>query len=61
MKKDKAKQFVALVGGFLGTLYLALNASGISTDFTLRQLVDSELLTSEEYKTFTGEDYPEEA
>ena len=30
MEKDKAKQFVALVGGFLGSLYLALNASGIS-------------------------------
>ena len=32
----------------------------IYTDFTLRQLVDSEILTSEEYKSFTGEDYPEQ-
>ena len=33
----------------------------IYTDFTLRQLVDSEFLTSEEYKSFTGEDYPEKS
>src|SRR5699024_6456209 len=32
----------------------------IYTDFTLRQLVDNEILTSEAYKTFTGEDYPEQ-
>ena len=32
MEKDKVKQFVALVGGFLGALYLALNASGISAE-----------------------------
>lgn len=28
-KTDKAKQFVGLIGGFLGALYLALTASGI--------------------------------
>lgn len=32
----------------------------IYTDFTLRQLVDNEILTSEAYKTFTGEEYPEQ-
>src|SRR5699024_2535222 len=32
----------------------------IYTDFTLRQLVDSEILTIEEYKSLTGEDYPEQ-
>ncbi|WP_218729473.1 phage holin [Mammaliicoccus lentus] len=26
---DKVKQFIAMIGGFLGAVYLALNASGI--------------------------------
>ncbi|WP_353462595.1 hypothetical protein PYH58_11370 [Mammaliicoccus sciuri] len=29
---DKVKQFIAMIGGFLGALYLALNASGISVE-----------------------------
>ena len=30
---DKVKQFIAMIGGFLGALYLALNASGISVEW----------------------------
>ena len=41
MNKDKTKQFVALVGGFLGSLYLALNASGISAEWINPQKVDA--------------------
>ena len=29
MSADKAKQFVALIGGFLGAVYLALQATGL--------------------------------
>lgn len=29
MNKEKVKQFVAMIGGFLGALYLALQATGI--------------------------------
>lgn len=29
MNADKVKQFVALIGGFLGALYLALQATGL--------------------------------
>lgn len=29
MTADKAKQFVAMIGGFLGAIYLALQATGI--------------------------------
>ncbi|MCG1009213.1 PTS mannose transporter subunit IID [Salinicoccus sp. ID82-1] len=29
MTQDKAKQLVAMIGGFLGTLFLALKGSGI--------------------------------
>lgn len=29
MNKDKIKQFVAMIGGFLGALYLALQSTGI--------------------------------
>lgn len=41
MKKDKIKQFVALIGGFLGALYLALNTSGISAEWINPQKVDA--------------------
>ena len=41
MDKDKIKQFVALVGGFLGSLYLALNTSGISAEWINPQKVDA--------------------
>lgn len=41
MKKDKTKQFIALVGGFLGALYMALNASGISAEWINPQKVDA--------------------
>lgn len=40
MNTDKVKQFVALIGGFLGALYLALNASGISAEWINPQKVD---------------------
>lgn len=40
MNTDKIKQFVALIGGFLGALYLALNASGISAEWINPQKVD---------------------
>lgn len=39
--EDKIKQYVALVGGFLGALYLALQASGISAEFINPQKVDA--------------------
>ncbi|WP_368679718.1 phage holin [Staphylococcus pseudoxylosus] len=41
MKKDKLKQFIALIGGFLGALYMALNASGISAEWINPQKVDA--------------------
>ncbi|WP_341636367.1 phage holin [Staphylococcus casei] len=41
MNADKIKQFIALIGGFLGALYLALNASGISADWINPQKVDA--------------------
>jgi len=41
MKKDKTKQFIALIGGFLGALYMALNASGISAEWINPQKVDA--------------------
>lgn len=41
MKKDKTKQFIALVGGFLGALYMALNVSGISAEWINPQKVDA--------------------
>ncbi|WMZ83832.1 hypothetical protein QS432_13050 [Staphylococcus pseudintermedius] len=31
--EDKIKQFIALIGGFVGALYLALQASGISAEW----------------------------
>lgn len=40
MDKDKIKQFIALIGGFLGALYLALNASGISAEWINPQKID---------------------
>lgn len=40
MNTDKIKQFVALIGGFLGALYLALTASGISAEWINPQKVD---------------------
>ncbi|MBI5975218.1 phage holin [Staphylococcus canis] len=39
--QDKIKQFVALIGGFLGALYLALNASGISAEWINPRAVDA--------------------
>lgn len=30
---DKVKQFVAMIGGFIGALYLALNASGVQVEW----------------------------
>ncbi|PTF68157.1 phage holin [Staphylococcus chromogenes] len=39
--EDKVKQFIALIGGFLGALYLALQASGISVEFINPQKVDA--------------------
>lgn len=39
--QDKIKQYVALVGGFLSALYLALQASGISVEFINPQKVDA--------------------
>ncbi|PCF45482.1 PTS mannose transporter subunit IID, partial [Staphylococcus delphini] len=39
--EDKVKQFIALTGGFLGALYLALQASGISAEFINPQKVDA--------------------
>ncbi|MCY1563805.1 phage holin [Staphylococcus pettenkoferi] len=41
MNGDKVKQFVALIGGFLGALYLALNASGISAEWINPQKIDA--------------------
>lgn len=41
MNGDKIKQFVALIGGFLGALYLALNASGIGAEWINPQKVDA--------------------
>jgi protein-S-isoprenylcysteine O-methyltransferase Ste14 len=32
-KNDKIKQFVALIGGFLGALYLALQSVGITAEW----------------------------
>lgn len=40
MDTDKIKQFIALIGGFLGALYLALNASGVSAEWINPQKVD---------------------
>ncbi|AVO02296.1 phage holin [Staphylococcus simulans] len=39
--KDKIKQFVGLIGGFLGALYLALQASGISAEWINPRTVDA--------------------
>ena len=30
---DKVKQFIAMIGGFIGALYLALNASGVQVEW----------------------------
>ncbi|MFV5767185.1 phage holin [Mammaliicoccus sciuri] len=40
MNSDKLKQYIAMVGGFLGALYLALNASGISAEWINPEKVD---------------------
>ncbi|WP_436939488.1 phage holin [Staphylococcus xylosus] len=40
MDTDKLKQFIALIGGFLGALYLALNASGITAEWINPHKVD---------------------
>ncbi|MDU7037286.1 MAG: phage holin [Staphylococcus simulans] len=39
--EDKIKQFIGLIGGFLGALYLALNTSGISAEWINPQKVDA--------------------
>lgn len=39
--EDKVKQFIALIGGFLGALYLALQSSGITADWLNPQAVDA--------------------
>lgn len=41
MNADKIKQFIALIGGFLGALYLALNSSGISAEWINPHKVDA--------------------
>lgn len=33
MTSDKLKQYIGLLGGMLGTLYLALKSSGIEVEF----------------------------
>lgn len=33
MNADKLKQYIAMIGGFLGALYLALQASGIEFEW----------------------------
>lgn len=40
MSNDKIKQYIAMFGGFLGALYLALNASGISAEWINPEKVD---------------------
>ncbi|WP_436860528.1 phage holin [Staphylococcus caeli] len=40
MNNDKIKQLIAMIGGFLGALYLALNASGVSAEWINPQKVD---------------------
>lgn len=39
--EDKIKQYIALFGGFLGALYLALQASGISAEWINPRTVDA--------------------
>lgn len=39
--EDKIKQFIALIGGFLGALYLALTSSGIAAEWLNPQSVDA--------------------
>lgn len=40
MNSDKLKQYIAMFGGFIGALYLALNASGISAEWINPEKVD---------------------
>lgn len=40
MNNDKLKQYIAMFGGFIGALYLALNASGISAEWINPEKVD---------------------
>lgn len=39
--EDKVKQFIALIGGFLGALYLALQSSGITAEWLNPQALDA--------------------
>ncbi|WP_381420235.1 phage holin [Staphylococcus hyicus] len=39
--EDKIKQYIALIGGFLGSLYLALRASGIDAEWINPQAIDA--------------------
>ena len=41
MSKEKVKQFVAMIGGFLGALYLALQVSGIEFPWFNTQSIDA--------------------
>nr|WP_263313910.1 phage holin [Mammaliicoccus sp. Marseille-Q6498] len=38
---DKIKQFIAMIGGFIGALYLALNASGITVEWLSPQKLNA--------------------
>ncbi|WP_323702947.1 PTS mannose transporter subunit IID [Mammaliicoccus sp. Dog046] len=38
---DKIKQFIAMIGGFIGAVYLALSASGIYIDWLNPQKLDA--------------------
>jgi uncharacterized membrane protein len=40
-KRDKAQQFVAMIGGFLGALLLALQAVGVQLDWFTQESIDA--------------------
>lgn len=41
MTADKSKQYVAMIGGFLGSLYLALQATGIEFLWFNQETIDA--------------------
>jgi len=41
MSKEKVKQFVAMIGGFLGALYLALQTTGIEFPWFNVETIDA--------------------
>lgn len=49
METDKIKQYIGLIGGMLGALYLALKASGIEVPF----LMPDKLTAWENFATST--------